>query len=62
MYTYGGQEATIASETSEYGWISKYEQELEEREHEASLILFVMVPSAEESSAGEAVVVVPEAF
>ena len=59
MYTYGGQEATIASETSEYGWISKYEQEFDEREDEASLVLFVTIPSAE-SSAGEGVVVIPE--
>jgi len=57
VYTYCGQEATIASETREYGWTPKYEQEFDEREDEASLILFVTTPSAEESSTGD----VPEA-
>lgn len=49
----------MASETSEYGWISKYEQEFDEREDDASLVLFAATPSAE-SPAGEGEVI-PEA-
>lgn len=55
---YGGHDATIASETSEYGCISKYE--LDERD-EVSLVLAPTVPFAGGSSAGEDAQVIPEA-
>jgi hypothetical protein len=54
---YGGHDATVASETSEYGCISKYE--LDSRD-EVSLVLAAILPSAG-SSAGEGVEVIPEA-
>ena len=49
---YGGHDATVASETSEYGCISKYE--LDERD-EVSLILAPTMPSAGRSSAEESI-------
>ena len=58
MEIYGGHDATVASETSEYGCISKYE--LDERD-DVSLVLAAAVPFARGSSAGEGVQVIPEA-
>lgn len=52
---YGGHDATVASETSEYGCISKYEL------GEASHVLAPTMPCAGRSSAGEGVQVIPEA-
>jgi len=56
--TYGGHDATVASETSEYGCISRYE--LDERD-DASLVLTPTMPFGERSSAGEEKQVIPEA-
>lgn len=58
MQIYGGHDATVASETREYGCISKYE--FDERE-ELSLVLAPTMPSAEWPSAGEGVPLTPEA-
>lgn len=55
---YGGHDATVASETSEYGCISKYE--LDERD-EVSLALAPTMPFAGRSSAGEGVEAIPDA-
>lgn len=55
---YGGHDATVASETREYGCISKYE--LDERD-EVSLVLAPAMPFAWRSSAGDGVQAIPEA-
>lgn len=62
METYGGHEATIVWETSEYGWISEYGRGgADERVDETSLALFAETPSADGSElAGGVVVPTPE--
>jgi hypothetical protein len=47
----GGHDATVASATSEYGCIFKYE--LEERDEDSLVLLAPTVPLAWRSSAGE---------
>ena len=56
---YGGHDATVASETSEYGCISKYE--LDEGGELSLVLVAPNMPFAGRSSAGEGVEVIPEA-